>query len=280
MAETTTAVATTAKKTDIGTMVISRVGDLASAGFTMPADYNHVNAIKASFLMLTEMRDRDGKSPLETCTKESIQTALFDMATKGLDVSKKQGYFIKRGNKLCLDEGYFGDILQVRRVYPNFDPEPRVIYQGDEFVYDTDPATGRKRLVKHEQKLENTDNDFVGAYMYIPCADGGQKLYTMTRKEIYEAWNQSGDKNHTTHKRFPAKMIGKTIIKSACSTIINATPSLQVASVSRPIEQQGDYEEPMQEPEIINVDDAEVVEVAVAEQPSDSKEKKHGELYF
>ena len=279
MAEATTAVATTAKKTDIGTMVISRVGDLASAGFTMPADYNHVNAIKASFLMLTEMRDRDGKSPIETCTKESIQTALFDMATKGLDVSKKQGYFIKRGNKLCLDESYFGKVLQVKRVFSEFDPKPRVVYQGDVFEYGTDAQTGRRYLVKHEQKLENTDNDFVGAYMYIPCADGGKDLYVMTKKQILTAWSKSSSRDQTTHKQFTDKMVGKTIVNSACNMIINSTPSLQVAQVQQDVEQQGDYEEPIAEAEeIINVDDAEVVEVA--EQPSESKEKKQGELDF
>lgn len=218
----TTAVA---KGNDVGSQVIRKVDELCTYGFVMPKDYNYVNAIKASMLKLQEVKDRNGKPASEVCTPVSIQQALFKMVVKGLNVALNQAYFIIRGNQLCLDESYFGKVLQVRRIYPDFDPKPRVVYQGDEFAYETDIHTGRRKLIKHEQKLENIDNDFVGAYMYIPRPNGEQDLYLMTRKQIFSAWNKSSNKSLSTHKEFTDKMVSKTIINSACNMIINGTPS-------------------------------------------------------
>lgn len=214
------------KSNDIGNQVIQRVDDLCKVGFALPKDYNHVNAIKASMLVLSELKDRNGRPFNEVCTPQSIQKALFSMATKGLDVSRNQAYYIVRGDQLCLHESYFGKVARVKRVYPDFDPTPRVIYQGDVFEYTTDVKTGRMQLVKHEQSIENIDKDFIGAYMYLPCPDGGQKLYIMTKKQIVTAWMKSSNKNMTVQHEFREKMIGKTIINSGCTMIINATPEL------------------------------------------------------
>lgn len=223
MAETK---AVAVKSNDIGSQVIQRVDDLCKVGFALPANYNHINAIKASMLVLSELKDRNGRPFNEVCTPQSIQKALFAMAVKGLDVSRNQAYYIVRGNQLCLHESYFGKIARVKRVYPYFDPTPRVVYQGDVFEYATDIETGRMKLVKHEQKLENLDNDFVAAYMYLPCPDGGQKLYIMTKNAIMKAWMKSSNKALTVHQEFREKMIGKTLINSGCTAIINATPEL------------------------------------------------------
>lgn len=213
-------------KQDIGTQVIDRVNALCEAGFTMPKDYNYVNAIKSSMLALADVVDRNKKPALEVCTQNSIQSALFEMCTKGLDVSKKQAYFIVRGDKLCLHVSYFGHLLQTRRLFPNWSPIANTIRQGDEFIFMIDPKTGRKQLVKHEQKLENLDNDFVGAYMYLPCIDGTQELYVMTKKQILKAWSKSSSNTLQTHKDFDEKMALKTIINSGCTKVINATPDL------------------------------------------------------
>lgn len=161
--------------------------------------------------------------PLDVCTPASIQQALFKVATKGLNASKKQVYFIVRGDVLCADESYFGKVLQVKRIFPEWEPQPRVIYQGDTFNYETDPNTGRRKLIRHEQSLESLDNEFIGAYMYLPCKDGGQDLYIMTRKMIYSAWEKSMNKSLSTHKQFTDKMVSKTIINSGCNMIINST---------------------------------------------------------
>lgn len=211
-------------KKDIGQQVIDRVTTLCEAGFTMPPDFNYINAIKATMLMMPEIVDKNKKPALEVCTPASIQSALFESCTKGLDVSKKQAYLVVRGTKLCLHVSYFGHILQVKRLFPNWSPVAHTIREGDEFEYSVDPETGKMKLVKHVQKLENLDKDFVGAYMYIPCSDGTQELYVMTRKQILKAWSKSSSQSLQTHKDFDEKMAIRTIINSGCTKVVNATP--------------------------------------------------------
>ena len=216
----TTAVAT---RTDVGSQVIARIDQLCQVGFVMPKDYNYVNAIKASVLTLQDVKDRNGRPALETCTQASIQQALFRVATKGLDASKKQVYFIVRGDQLCADESYFGKVLQVKRIFPDWEPLPRVIYEGDDFAYGTDPATGKRKLLRHEQTLSSLDNNFIGAYLYLPSKDGVPNLYVMSRKQIYAAWQKSANKSLSTHQQFTDKMVSKTIVNSGCNMIINSS---------------------------------------------------------
>ena len=259
----TTAVAV--KSNDFGSQVIQRVDDLCKVGFTLPKDYNHVNAIKASVLVLSELKDRNGRPFNEVCTPQSIQKALFSMATKGLDVSRNQAYYIVRGNQLCLHESYFGKVARVKRVYPDFDPTPRVVYQGDVFEYTTDVKTGRMQLVKHEQKIENLDKDFVGAYMYLPCPDGGQKLYIMTKKAILQAWMKSSNKSMTVQHEFREKMIGKTIINSGCTMIINATPELFESNIQ--VNENGNDDDIVEETQAETMPESDVIEINPDEIP-------------
>lgn len=252
-------------KTNVGDQVIARVEELNKVGFVMPKDYLYVNAIKASMLVLQELKDKNGKPALEVCTPNSVASALFEMAIKGLDVSKKTAYFICRGDKLCLHESYFGKALQVKRIYPNFDPHPVVIHEGDEFVYAIDPETGYKKLVKHEQKLENLDKDFVGAYMYIPTADGKQDLYIMSKRQIMQAWSKSSSREMSVHKSFSEKMCSKTLVNSACNMIINSTPDLAYAANEN--EDGEEYnEKQITNHSVTDFEEAEVVEEAPATQ--------------
>lgn len=218
------------QKINVGDQVIARVENLTKVGFTVPKDYNFVNAIKASMLVLQELKDKNGKPALEVCTPASVASALFQMAVHGLDVSKKTAYFLVRGNQLCLHESYFGKSLQVKRIYPDFEPHPVIVHEGDEFVYEIDPETGYRRLVKHTQSLENLDKDFVGGYMYIPTADGKKDLYIMSKKMIVTAWSKSSSREQATHKAFSEKMAAKTIVNSGCTMIINSTPDLAYAA--------------------------------------------------
>ena len=214
------------KKTvkSVGDIVLSRVNEMSEAGFTLPADYNPTNAIKASMLVLQEIKDKNGKPALEVCTQASIQAALFKMLTFGEDVSKVQGYFITYGTQLQYQESYFGKVLRVRRIFPEWTPVPMLIHEGDSFEYAIDPNTGRKKVLKHEQKLENIDKPIIGGYLYIPCADGGQDLYVMTAKEIAVAHSKSRG-GGAVHKQFSTKMYSKTLVSSGCNYILNSTPS-------------------------------------------------------
>ena len=265
------------KSNDIGSQVIQRVDDLCKVGFALPRDYNHVNAIKASMLVLSELKDRNGRPFNEVCTPQSIQKALFSMATKGLDVSRNQAYYIIRGTQLCLHESYYGKVARVKRVYPNFDPVVRIVYVDDVFEYTTDVKTGRMQLVKHEQKLENLDKDFVGAYMYLPCPDGGQKLYIMTKASIMRAWMKSSNKNLTVHQEFREKMIAKTVINSGCTMIINATPELFENNI--PLHEDEDDSEVVEEHQPVDVPAIEINpdEIPEAEAKPKAKEAPEAE---
>ena len=214
------------KKTssNVGQLVLSRVEAMCQVVFTMPKDYNYVNAVKATMLKLQEVKDKNGKSALEVCTPSSIQSALFSMVVKGLDVSKNQAYLVCYGEQLQLQESYFGKVLQVKRIFPDWEPRPNIVHEGDTFKYKVNPETGRKELVEHTQSLENLDKPIVGGYIYLPCADGGKDLYCMTYKQIVAAWNKSRS-GGATAKQFPEKMAMKTLVNSGCTMVINSTPS-------------------------------------------------------
>lgn len=215
-----------AKKTtsNVGTLVLNRVDEMCKVGFTMPKDYNYVNAVKATMLKLQEVKDKNGKPALEVCTPSSIQSALFAMVVKGLDVSKNQAYLVCYGQQLQLQESYFGKVLQVKRIFPDWEPRPNIVHEGDTFKYTVNPETGRRELVEHTQSLENLDKPIVGGYIYLPCADGGKDLYCMTYKQIVAAWNKSRS-GGATAKQFPEKMAMKTLVNSGCTMVINSTPS-------------------------------------------------------
>lgn len=215
-----------AKKTtsNVGTLVLNRVDEMCKVGFTMPKDYNYVNAVKATMLKLQEVKDKNGKPALEVCTPSSIQSALFAMVVKGLDVSKNQAYLVCYGQQLQLQESYFGKVLQVKRIFPDWEPRPNIVHEGDTFKYTVNPETGRRELVEHTQSLENLDKPIVGGYIYLPCADGGKDLYCMTYKQIVSAWQKSRS-GGATAKAFPEKMAMKTLVNSGCTMVINSTPS-------------------------------------------------------
>ena len=216
-------------KKDIGTQVLDRVNQLCEAGFKMAPDFSAINAIKATMLMLQQVVDKNKRPALEVCTPVSIQTALFEMCVQSLDVSKRQAYLLVRGDKLCFQPSYFGHILQVKRLFPDWSPVAHTVREGDEFEYTINPENGKMKLVKHTQKLENLDKDFIGAYMYLPCADGEPELYVMTRKQILAAWSKSSNQSLSVHKQFDEKMALRTIINSGCKKVINSTPNPEVA---------------------------------------------------
>lgn len=212
-------------KQNVGDQVIARVNNLCEAGFTMPANYSYVNAIKMSMLKLQDLKDKNGKPALAVCTPASVSTALFQMVTKGLNAALNQCYLLVRGDQLCLQESYFGKVLMVRRIYPDWQPNPVVIREDDVFEYGIDAKTGKRYIIKHEQKLENMDKGFVGGYMYLPTGD----VYIMTKKQIMQAWAKSSSREQATHKQFDEKMVGKTLVNSGCNMIINSTPEYQIS---------------------------------------------------
>lgn len=255
-------------KTDVGDQVIARINSLCEGGFVVPKGYNFNNAIKTSVLKLRELRDKNGKPALQVCTPSSVQTALFKMVTMGLNASLSQGYFIVRGDQLCFDESYIGRILMVKRIHPDYDPVPVVIREGDVFEFGVNKDTGKRFVIKHEQKLENIDKSFLGAYMYLPSGE----LYIMTKKQILAAWSKSSNKSLSVHKEFEEKMILKTIINSGLKKIISGTPEYNAADGGNDIEDTSKSSEPTDTPEYTDY-------VDVQDEAQPNVDKETGEIH-
>ena len=190
-------------------------------GLSFPDDYNVANALTGAYLVLKETTDKSGKPILETCSQVSIANALMDMCVLGLNVQRKQGYFIAYGGKCQFQRSYFGNITIARR-FGLKDIHAEVIYEGDNFVYHIED--GNKVLDKHEQSIMNIDNDkIIGAYAVVIMQDGTKMLEVMNMKQIKQSWQQGyGYKEGSgTHSKFADQMAKKTVINRALKQIIN-----------------------------------------------------------
>ena len=190
-------------------------------GLSFPDDYNVANSLMGAYLILKETEDKNHKPILESCSQASIANSLMDMATLGLSVQKKQGYFIAYGGKCQFQRSYFGNITIARR-FGLKDIHAEVIYEGDNFVYHIED--GNKVLDKHEQSIMNIDNDkIIGAYAVVIMQDGTKMLEVMNMKQIKQSWQQGyGYKEGSgTHSKFADQMAKKTVINRALKQIIN-----------------------------------------------------------
>jgi recombination protein RecT len=195
--------------------VLSRIAEIQATGeIVLPSDYVPENAVRAAWLVLQGVVDRSGSPALEVCTKESIANAFLEMVTSGLSVSKKQGYFVVYGNKLQFDQSYIGDIAIAKRVANVKEVNAVTVYKDDIFEYQVDFSTGRKKVTKHEQKLENIDlSKIVGAYAIVTYNDGSSDSEIMTFDQIKTSWSMGGAKgNSPAHNKFPDQMCEKTVI--------------------------------------------------------------------
>lgn len=212
--------------------VEKRVADLAkNGGLHLPADYSASNALRSAFLQLQEVQTKDKRPVLEACTPASITNALLSMVVQGLNVDKKQGYFIAYGQSLTFQRSYFGSMAVAKRVSPDIQEFAHaVVYEGDTLEYEI--KRGKRVITKHAQSLGNIDKTkIVAAYCEAYGSDGAViHGELMTMDEIKQAWRQSkmnpvNDKGEIsqggTHGKFTADMAMKTVINRCCKYIIN-----------------------------------------------------------
>jgi len=200
--------------------------------------------MKSAWLILQELRDRNGNPVLDVCTKDSVANALLDMAVQGLNPMKKQGYFIAYGSQLTFQRSYMGTMavaMQVNDAIAEIVAE--VVYDGDEFEFEI--VRGKKQIVKHKQTLDSiTSKKIKAAYCVVYDHEGNaMRTDIMTYDEIKQAWKQSratpfdeqGNlKTGSTHAKFTAEMAKKTVINRTCKPIINASSDRQLlASIRR-----------------------------------------------
>lgn len=203
-------------------------------GLSFPADYNPTNALMGAYLIMKETTDKNGKCILESCSQASIANSLMDMATLGLNASKKQGYFIAYGGKCQFQKSYFGNItLAKRNGLKTINAE--IIYDGDTFKYHIE--NGMKVIDVHEQDFMNIDNDkILGAYAVAIMDDGRKVVEVMNINQIKKAWNQrmGGLKEdaNSTHMKFKDQMAKKTVINRLCKLIGNTSTDGNISEIS------------------------------------------------
>lgn len=210
-------------KRDTVDVVAEKIRAFQEAGeIHFPANYSPENALKAAWLILQSTVDRNNKPVLETCTKDSIANALLDMVVQGLNPLKNQGYFVAFGNQLKFMRSYFGTMAVTKRVTGAKDIYAQVVYEGDEFEYEIN--NGKKKVVKHVQKLENVNNkNIIGAYCTIDFGDGRTYTEIMSMDEIRAAWNMSRSKDGKVHNEFPQEMAKRTVINRTCKMYLNTS---------------------------------------------------------
>lgn len=215
-----------AQQRDITEKVLAKIQQFQSTGdLVLPNDYSPENAIKSAQLILSEMKDKNGKPVMEVCTKQSIAQSLLKMVTQGLSVAKGQCYFIPYGSNLNFQRSYQGSIALAVRVSDVKKVVAQCVYENDEFEIGVDLDTGYKKVLKHVPAFENIDNSKIkGAYAIVQLKDGESYAEIMTIQEIEQAWKQgSGYGKSSTHKDFAQEMAKKVVINRACKTPINSS---------------------------------------------------------
>jgi len=206
---------------------------IQSGELDLPQNFSVHNALKSAYLALQSVVDKNNRPALEVCTKASIANALLDMVVQGLNVGKRQAYFIVYSNVLTCQRSYFGSMAVAEMVNPALkDWGFNVVYEGDTFKYGI--HNGKAAVIEHAQELENIDKlKIVAAYAMALDKNGDPiKTEIMTIKEIHQAWKMSkmkpfddnGElKPESTHGRFARDMALRTIINKVAKFIINAS---------------------------------------------------------
>ena len=227
-------------KRDVVDVVADRVRDLTGSGeLHLPANYSADNAVKAAWLALQSVEDRNGKKALEVCTRDSIANALLDMVIQGLTPARRQCYFIVYGRTLTCQRSYFGDVSIVKRIYAGADVVAEPVYKDDEFEYELD--RGRKRVIGHKQKLANVSNDLgsiVAGYAQVFDREGRLLCgVVMTIDQIRDAWKASKTwkpgKPGTFHEDTPHHAVRRTVLRRAATELINTADDSYLVIAAR-----------------------------------------------
>lgn len=160
---------------------------------------------------------------INTCTPDSIMSALRDMVLQGLSITKKQVYPIPRDGKLLMQRSYYGTITALHRIFPSYRISANVIYEGDEFDYLYDEIGGFFYIGNVRASVDNVGKPIKLAFGQIYDTEKNQRITScvMTWAELQEVWKKSSDKSHTVHNQFPQEMAKRSLINRMCKTYVN-----------------------------------------------------------
>ena len=259
---------------EVTEMVLARVNDMVSTvAIKMPEGYAHENAVRSAFLILSDTKDKDGKSVLETCTKASIANAILRMTIQGLNPYKHHGSFISYGGKLSFQEEYAGWKVLAKRYANVKEIFHTVVFEGDIFEYEI--TDGRKLITKHIQKPENINLDKIKyAYATAIFEDGSKESEVMTMEQVRASWMMGAAKGQSpAHRNFPDRMAAKTVSNRLCRNLVNATDDGEVFDHLTNEEDENTPKKPLEATTRVNIDfdDAEIVQEEKPEKQPENK---------
>lgn len=212
---------------------------------TFPNDFNQANAMASAKVALIELGVIDANgNPTGTCTSTSLVNAVFDSMVQGMNVSKKQGYFINYGKKLTFQRSYFGDQALAERLKPGISVYCDVIYKGEKFQ----PAKKMTRhglitvVKEHEMAWPRNEKEIVGCYCgsVLTNEETGEiedlGIELMTMEQIRTSWKKSKSMGPTSfHNEQPDIACKRTVTRRWSKSIVNSsddsllTPLLKTA---------------------------------------------------
>lgn len=214
------------KEKNVTDLVYNRVIEMQSQNaIDMPNNYSWANALKSAYLILSEQKMTDRKTPvLEGCSDESIANALLDMVTQGLNPSKNQCYFIPFGKQLTMMRSYLGTIALTKRIKGVKDVKGYAIYEDDTLELGFDFVSGKTIVKKYEPSINRDPAKLKGALGLIIGEDEILHVEYMDMAQIKSAWNQGQMKgNSGAHKNFGDQMAIKTVVNRACKLYVSTS---------------------------------------------------------
>lgn len=245
---------------NITEQVLAKIETFKQAGeLRLPADYSPENALKAAYLTLQDVKNKDGRPALEVCKSSTVANALLKMVVWGLSPLKKQCDFIVRGDTLCCDPEYTGNIALAVRYGGLKHHKGNAIFNGDDFKFEVG-IDGRRKLIHHKQSLESIGGDVIGAYVTYELEDGTQDMEIMNISQIRNSWLQGAAKGTSiAHKNFTDQMAIKTVYNRMTKLLIRA-------SNDAPLMGDNGSDDNEQKPDVMSEAKQEVINKANAEE--------------
>lgn len=188
-------------------------------------NYDLKTAMSNLYLNLIQVTDKDGNQALEVCTRESIQEAVMQCINNGIDVGKKQGYFIPRGNKLTYMNSYFGNVKQARatsrvRIFSN------VIRDGEQA--DLESRIDGTLIVHHKPSIKCLNKKIFAVYAVATDIDTGRVINSdiMPMEEVQKSWLKSSNGARVA-KEFEHEMAKRTVENRLAKHFINKSDDSQ-----------------------------------------------------
>lgn len=229
----------------VTTKVLAQINSLTDKGrLLLPADYSVENALNSAWLYLQNVENRAKQKLIvngqltNIVTLTSVVNALHDMCIQGMNVSKKQGYFIIYGDQLTFQRSYFGEEALAMRVQPGIEVYSAVVYKGDIFEFEV--IRGRTVVTKHKpqlenQKVENIEAVYAGVFEIATREDLGCEIMTMA--QVKKSWSMSKTYSPTNpdlpHNKFPDQMGKRTAIRRRTKPIINSSTDILLKEAIR-----------------------------------------------